>query len=600
MVSGFYRQKDIVKFFLPLFTLVFLSTAAMPQADLEEPFEWNATVAPEKVFPGEKATLKVTFTPEEGHYIYKDMTSFTIQESEGISAGQTEFPETTRIKDPFDGKQKDVYREQAEFNIPLQIAASASEGTREVMLTLRYQGCSPDVCFFPKKEDHWVTLTIAPGKAVGESQGQTAPGEQAGAASDIPAGEGTFGQALQRGIFWAFVFVFIGGVLTSLTPCVYPLIPVTISIFGAREAESRLKAFLLSFTYVLGIAVTYSVLGVAAAATGAVFGQLMANPWVVSAVALLFILFGLSMLGVFQVQLPPGLQKKISQTGGKGFAGAFTMGLFGGIVAAPCTGPALGAVLAYVAKTQNLMLGFWLLFTFALGLGMLFLVLGTFSGLLARVPKSGGWMEGIKSFFAVVLFAFALYFLKSAFPVLQSVLGFSAGHFIVAALIIVLGLALGGLHKSLHHPERKQRIMKGAGVVLLTLGLFILFGSLIAEPDKMDSPAWITDLETGLKMGQEQGKPVMVDFWAEWCLACKELDRYTYSDPRVLERLDSFVSVKVDFTQESEKTTALSGKYDIRGLPTVLFFDQKGELLEDKTLLGFVGPEEFLEHVRQL
>jgi thiol:disulfide interchange protein len=234
---------------------------------------------------------------------------------------------------------------------------------------------------------------------------------------EVQDSRGEFQRTLEeQGLLAALLLVFIAGILASLTPCVYPLIPITVGIFGAKQADTRLHAFGLSVVYVLGIAVTYSVLGVAAASLGTVFGGAMQNPWVLAAISLLFLVLGLSSLGVFEIRLPGAVQTKLSQTGGAGWAGAFVMGLVAGIIAAPCVGPIVAGILLYVAQQQDPMLGFGLLFTFAIGMGQLFLALGTFSSLLNRLPQSGGWMEGVKLIFGVVFIAMALYYLQFLFP----------------------------------------------------------------------------------------------------------------------------------------------------------------------------------------
>ena len=219
-----------------------------------------------------------------------------------------------------------------------------------------------------------------------------------------------------QGLLAALLVVFLAGVLSSLTPCVYPLIPITVGIFGARQADSRGRAFALSFVYVTGIAVTYSVLGVAAASLGTVFGGAMQSPWVLGAIAALFLVLGLSSLGVFEIRLPGSLQTKLSQTGGAGWFGAFVMGLVAGIIAAPCVGPIVAGILLYVAQQQDLFLGWILLMTFAFGMGQLFLALGTFSSLLNRLPQSGSWMEGVKVVFGVIFLAMAAYYLQFLVP----------------------------------------------------------------------------------------------------------------------------------------------------------------------------------------
>jgi thiol:disulfide interchange protein len=231
------------------------------------------------------------------------------------------------------------------------------------------------------------------------------------------AGEGAGGDALGRALgegrwWWAMALAFVAGLLASLTPCVYPLIPITISVFGAAGAESRAQAFGLSATYVLGIVVTYSTLGVGAAWFGGVFGAAMNSAWVTAGIALLFLVLGVGSMEVVQLSLPGGLQAKLSQRGGAGWVGAFVMGLVAGVIAAPCVGPVVAGVLLYVAKTQDVALGWALMASFALGMGMLFLVLGTFSGLLGKLPRSGAWMGAVKAVFAAVFFGMALYYAR--------------------------------------------------------------------------------------------------------------------------------------------------------------------------------------------
>ncbi|OGG46345.1 MAG: cytochrome C biogenesis protein, partial [Candidatus Handelsmanbacteria bacterium RIFCSPLOWO2_12_FULL_64_10] len=381
--------------------------------------------------------------------------------------------------------------------------------------------------------------------------------------------------------------------------CVYPLIPITIGIFGARGARRPIERLTLSLIYVLGIAAMYSGLGLAAASTGAVFGQVLTNPWVIGGVATIFALFGASMLGAFEIQLPAGLQARLSQVGGKGYGGAFAMGLVGGIIAAPCTGPALGAVLTYVATTRDLAFGFWLLFVFALGMGVLFLVIGTFSGAMAALPRSGAWMEGVKSALGIVMLAAALFYLKDVATFLKAALSRSTGYLATAGGLVLLGLLLGAVHRSFHDASTGARLRKGLGVIFCVVGVYTIAGALTA-PASVAGPDWVRDEAAGLAQARQAGRPAMIDFYADWCAACVELDRYTYSDPKVRERLRAFVSVKVDFTKESEATRALQKKYRLVGLPTVVFVDGRGNELPDKRLTGFAPPGQFLAHIADI
>lgn len=248
------------------------------------------------------------------------------------------------------------------------------------------------------------------GKVLPEVREATPEGASAGLAEQIES----------QGLLWVLLLVFVSGIGASLTPCVYPLIPITISVFGAREASSKLAAFGLSWVYVSGIVVTYTALGLIAASVGRGIGEAMSSPWVLAGIALVLGAMGLSSLGAYEVGLPIALQTKLSEKGGKGVVGAFVMGLLAGLIATPCVGPILVTILVFVAQTQNLVLGAGLLATFALGMGMLFLVLGTFAGLLSKLPTSGPWMVGVKTVFGAVFVVFALYYLRLAFPVISS------------------------------------------------------------------------------------------------------------------------------------------------------------------------------------
>ncbi|MDF1565549.1 MAG: cytochrome c biogenesis protein CcdA [Deltaproteobacteria bacterium] len=404
----------------------------------------------------------------------------------------------------------------------------------------------------------------------------------------------SFEDAMRESLLLALGVVFLGGVLTSLTPCVYPLIPITVAVFGAKSASSRMKGALLSSVYVLGMAVMYASLGLLAALTGKVFGSVMSNPWVIGVIATVFVLFGISMLGVFQIRLPSGLQTRLSQVGGEGYAGAFAMGLVAGVVAAPCTGPVLGGVLTYVATTGDALLGTVLLFTFALGMGLLFFVLGTFS---VSLPKSGTWMDVVESIFGIALLVVALYFLKDVVPALQALVQVEAGWVMwVTGGVAAAGVLLGGIHLSFHGPAL-HKVGKAAGVLLLTGAIFLRVGALGAVPaDHGGELHWLTSESETLALASAEGKPAMVDFSADWCTACKELQKYTFPDPAVQEELSRFVIATVDLTDdESPEYARLKEKYGFPGLPYIVFYDSKGEQRKDLTVTGFRRPEDFLK-----
>lgn len=399
-------------------------------------------------------------------------------------------------------------------------------------------------------------------------------------------------------------FAWLGGVLTSLTPCVYPLIPITLGVFGARQAQSRLRSFALVSVYVLGMAVMFSSLGFAAASSGKAFGTFLSNPWVVVGLAIFFVAMAASMFGAFDIALPQGLAQRLNRVGGTGFGGAFAMGLVAGVIAAPCTGPVLASLLTIVAKgasasagasaglvSAQQLFGLLLLFVYALGVGLPFFLLGGFS---VALPKSGPWMEAVKSVFGVALLAMALVYLRDAFPAFGEVFGASPSNLVVGAVAVGLGVLLGAIHLSFHDGFPVQA-RKAFGVALVVGG--ILFR--LAAPHG-DAVEWTHDYDAGIALARAEGKPVIIDFYADWCAACKELDKFTYTDAAVREEASRFVTVKVDGTVEDARIQKLYDRYGIQGLPTVVFLDAQGNALDAPRVTGFLEAPKFLEEMRRV
>jgi thioredoxin:protein disulfide reductase len=407
-----------------------------------------------------------------------------------------------------------------------------------------------------------------------------------------------FQGAMDRGILLAAGVVFLGGVLTSLTPCVYPLIPVTVAIFGAREGQSRLRSMALSTMYVLGMAVMYAALGLMAAMTGRLLGSMMTNVWIMGGVALILFVFAASFLGAFEIRLPTSLQMRLSRIGGEGYFGAFAMGLVAGLIAAPCTGPVLGGVLAYVAASQDVVLGATLLFVFAIGMGLLFWVIGTFS---VSLPKGGPWMDAVKSIFAVAMLVVALWFLKDAVRPIRAVLVSADWVPLATGIAVAVGILIGGIHRSFQAGAR-DRVLKGAGLVLLVGGLFLRVGGLtVVGAAERDAVAWIHDEREGLAAAEEAQRPVFIDFRADWCTACIELERHTFPHPDVAEEAERFVAVKIDATYDDDpEIQRLLEKYRINGLPTVVFLDSEGNERSDLRVERFVPPRDMLRRMRDV
>lgn len=399
---------------------------------------------------------------------------------------------------------------------------------------------------------------------------------------------------IQGNVLLAFGVAFVSGFITSLTPCVYPVIGITVAVFGATEAKSKLHAFSLSATFVGGIALMYTTLGVVAGLTGMLFGSLMSNPWIIGVIAVLFVVLSLGMFGVYEMQLPSVLRDRLGRAGGVGYIGALVMGLVSGVVAAPCAGPIVSGILVYVGTTQSPVMGAFLLFSYSVGMGLLFLVVGTFA---ASLPKSGKWLDGVKDVLGAILLIVAAYFLWGAIGPLRDIWP----HWPIFLWAGVVASAVGfGLVVASHTAfyKGKQVVYIAARVVALTLlvagSTTAIYSLLKEEPSDLQ---WRHELEPALALAREQEKPHMIDFTAEWCTACHEIEKVTFNDPKVSRVLEDFVIIQLDMTENSEEDEKTMERYEVTGLPAVIVFDAAGE--EVGRINEFKKPDEFLEILRR-
>jgi thioredoxin:protein disulfide reductase len=376
--------------------------------------------------------------------------------------------------------------------------------------------------------------------------------------------------------------IFLLGLGLNLTPCVYPMLSITLSLFGVKTEAKQSRAFIKALIYVLGMATMYSTLGVISAFTGGFFGALLQNKFVLIGIALLLFALSLSMFGAYTFQLPSNLVNKIAGKRGTSLVGIYISGLFVGIFAAPCIGPPILALLAFVGTKGDPLFAFWIFFVMSLGLGTPYLILGTFSGLLKKLPKSGVWLIWMERVFGVVLLSLAGFYLLLAFQ--PSLL-----KWIIPASLIAGGIYLGFFERSANYSAGFIRIKKTIGILAVLVGIAIP----VLAPKQ--SVVWQPFSPSQLAQAKESQKPAILDFYADWCIPCHELDQITYTDPRVIQALDGFVRLKVDMTRPDDpNSTAATERFEIVGVPTIIFLDANGEEIVESRVTGYIDADELL------
>ena len=434
-----------------------------------------------------------------------------------------------------------------------------------------------------------VTLTVAL-PAIASAAG--------GGAGPEPQGD-LFSRALQSGgAFVAFGAAFLAGLAACATPCVYPMIGITVSVFGAKQAKSRKESAILSGLFVLGIAALYTPLGLAVALSNSVWGRALSNPYVTLGLAGLFVVMAASMFGAFELNLPASIQNKLANVGGVGPKGAFLMGMVSGLIASPCTTAPFASILGSFTHS-GVAVGTTSVFLFSVGLGTPFFIVGTFA---ARLPKPGGWMQHVKSFFGIVLLVLAFFYAKNAIPALRTVAHRGTTFLAIALGALFVGFAIGAVHLSFGGTSTVEKLRKGAGIVLGTWGGFALVSWLQLEPSTYvralsadiqeqfahangqhaNEPRpviWSKSDEDARALAAKEGRPMLIDFTADWCAACHEMEATTFVDPRFWKAAERFVALRIDGTDDSAPIFSTNAaKYAVQGLPAVVILDSKGEV----------------------
>ncbi len=532
---------------------------------------------------GSQAGLEVFAIVERGWHIqgpkprekYLIPTELRLDVPPGISVGKVRFPPPDEAEFAFaPGKRLLVYEGKVGIATEIEVAPDFGQSRAAIRAVLRYQACNDRSCLPPATASAEIVVPVAAAAAEPELR----PG-------GAEAVEGEVGQWFVRhGLGVTLLLVVLLGVGLNLTPCVYPLISVTVSFFGGQARGSPRRVAALAVAYVSGIAVTFSALGAMAGLTGGLFGSALQKPLVLAALAAVLVALALSYFGLYHFQLPPPLARRLGSAPA-GIAGALLMGLTMGLVAAPCVGPAVVGLLVFVGSRQDPLLGWALFFALATGLGLPYLGLAIAAGSLARLPRAGEWLAWVEHGFGVALLALAAYFISPLLPGRW-------GELSVPAVVAAGGIFLGFLDRAGGSLRGFRVVQRAAGMSLVVLAAWM--GWPQAPQGRI---RWQPYSQEAFAAARRAGFPVVLDFYAEWCLPCKEMEKTTFADPEVAREAEYFRTLRADLTEESEETDALARTFGVKGVPTAIFFSASGR--EVVRLLGFISRDEMLAAMRR-
>jgi len=570
-------------------------------------------------------TLHLLWQIADETYLYADKIEIAL-EGKGIALGQYRLPAPKVKHDTVtpegDIGDVEVYEHQIDLSIPLtRDTTDAAKAT----LTVGYQGCAErGICYPPQSVK--IDLDITAGAAgassspaprsdnadSGPTQTEDAPDPST---AEPVAEQDRLASFLAEGDALAIIGVFfLIGLGLSFTPCVFPMIPILSGIItGQGRHITPSKGFTLSLVYVLAMAVTYTAAGVIAALSGANLQAAFQDPWILGIFAGVFVLLALSMFGFYDLQLPSSIQSRLTnlsnrQQGGS-LAGVAIMGFLSALIVGPCVAPPLAAALIYIAHSGDAVLGGIALFAMSMGMGVPLIVIGTSAGKL--LPRAGAWMDAVKAVFGVAMLGVAIYLLERVMPESVSML-------LWGVLLIVSGIYMGALLHLPHDATGWRKLWKGLGTVMLVYGALMLVGAAAGGRDTLQPLRGLAmvggaaqaahleftriktveDLDRAIADANATGKSVMLDFYADWCVYCKQMEKNTFPEPAVLQALDNTVALQADVTANDDEDQALLGRFGIPAPPAILFFDTAGEERRNYRLLGYMGPEEFAQHVR--
>ncbi|MDG6791756.1 protein-disulfide reductase DsbD [Glaesserella parasuis] len=567
-----------------IFTLFSLSTFYLPATA-------SLFSSQPKFLPGDQAfafssqqqadQLQLSWQIADGYYLYKKEIAIS---SNNAKLGEPQFPTAERYQDEFFG-EVEIYRNQ--LTIPVALEANATG-----QVVVRYQGCTKGFCYPPEE----VTLDLQAATSADNVAKNTAD-ITAISVAQPKAEQNQLAETLAENrlaIFWFFVL----GLGLAFTPCVLPMLPLLSAIvIGSKQRPNSLRAFLLSLSYVQGMAVTYTLLGLLVAAIGLPFQVALQSPPVLIGLSLLFILLAMSMFGLFTLQLPHRWQQKLNQLSqqqqGGSFFSVFVMGMIAGLVASPCTSAPLSGALLYVAQSGDLLTGGLALYLLALGMGIPLMLVTLFGNRI--LPKSGDWLLKVKTLFGFVMLALPVFLLSRVLPTVIEPLLWSA-------LAIVFLLWLNEQCNGLQGWKKVFRLLVLATLVVASKPwLDLAWQPMPANQTQSNHFKRIHSLaELEQQLTANKGKKVMLDLYADWCVACKEFEKYTFVDPKVQAKLAEMAVLQIDMTKNSGENDELMKHFQVLGLPTILFFDEQGRELSQSRVTGFMQAGDFVQWLNGL
>ena len=581
--------------------IVLLLLCALPPAravnadDLLEPdkaFRFSALAL-------DAATVEVRYAIADGYYLYRERFRFAAEPA-SVTLGAPQFPKGQVHEDKFFGKQE-IYRKEVRIRLPVE--AAGAEGLK---LLVTSQGCADlGVCYVPQVQSADLRLASLGGSRSSifkENEPFASSPERVTAASD----DVRFTGVLESGRLWLVMAVFFGaGLLLTFTPCVLPMVPILSGIIvGEGQELTRGRAVLVSLAYVLGMAVAYTAIGIAAAFSGNLLSAALQNAWVLGAFAAVFVGLALSMFGFYELQLPSSWQARLTEAsnrlGGGHWGAVVLMGALSAAIVSPCVAAPLAGALLYIGQTRDAVLGGTALFSMAIGMGAPLVLVGVSGGML--LPKAGQWMRAVKQFFGVLLLGVAIWVISPVIPV-------AVQMFLWAMLLIGSGVFLRALEPLGGDASGWDRLWKAVGILALIAGVAQSIGALSGARDPLqplsgvfaESPAQkplpfetvkALDLDARLKTAD---KVAMLDFYADWCVSCKEMERFTFSDPQVQARLGRMLLLRADVTANTADDKALLKRFRLFGPPGIVFFDAGGREIEGLRVIGYQSPEKFIK-----